>query len=208
MLGDDDPPDVTERDAKASPPSPGDVTRLLSGAARGNRQDTDRLLPLVYEELHLLARRELRTERKDHTLQATALVHEAYLRLLGVDEVDWRDRAQFFGFASHLVRRILVEHARARSRRKRGGALRRVTLSPDLRASGGPEEIDLLGLDASLDRLAEKAPDAARVVEMKFFAGLSSDDIAAVLRTSKRTVERLWKSARAWLYRDAVRTTG
>jgi len=210
MRDDSDSPEPPGR-APMAPPStpPGDVTRFLSGAARGVREDVDRLLPLVYEELRFLALREMKAERADHTLQATALVHEAYLRLLSDASVEWKDRAHFFGFASHLIRRVLVEHARARGRVKRGGAMKRVTLADDLRAGEAPgDALDLLELDASLDRLALKTPDASRVVEMKFFAGMANDEIAAVMDSSTRTVERHWKFAQAWLYRDMSRRTG
>ena len=180
-----------------------DVTQILADMRGGNRKDAmERLVPLVYDELRSLARAQLRHERLDHSLQATALVHEAYLRLLGGDQ-PWSDRRHFFRAAAEAMRRILIEHARKRGRIKRGGKRIRVQLSNvDLASEQDLDEI--LALDDAFRRLEEQDSKAADVVRLRFFAGLSVKETAKAMDLSERTVKREWAFARAWLY-DALR---
>ena len=186
---------MTDPDAVGGP-----ATQLLLAWNAGDRQALDQMLALVYEELHRLASNYLSRERPDHTLQPTALVHEAYLRLINQRDVDWRNRAQFLGLASGMMRRILVNHARDRAAAKRPGARDRVSLSLVDLSSGAPD-VDLIALEEALDKLAALDARKARVVELKFFGGLSAREIAEVLQISDATVEREWSFARAWLYR-------
>ena len=176
-----------------------EVTQVLYALAQGDPQAASRLLPLVYEELRHIACRQLRQERGGHTLQATAVVHEAYLRLQGQAGFEWPSRAHFFAFAAHLIRRILVDHARHRNRAKRGGGLERVTLAEaaDLALERAP---DLVALDEALTSLESLDPRKAAVVELRFFAGLTLDETAEHLGVSPETVGREWRRARAWLY--------
>jgi len=178
---------------------PGEITRLLSGMRRGDRDAESRLMKLVYRELRSRAGRCMRGERPDHTLQPTALVNEAYLRLTHKDRIDWKSRAHFYAVACAEMRRILVDHARHRAAAKRGGPVHKIPLE-DAAAycTSRPEE--LLALDDALQQLAEWAPRAARVVEMLFFGGLTEAEIAEVLGISVRTVKRDWSAARACLY--------
>ena len=175
-----------------------EATGLLTGWCAGDRAALDRLLPLVYDELRAIAARHLDRERPDHTLQPTALVHEAYLRLIDQRQVDWRNRAQFLGIAAEMMRRILVNHARERAALKRGGGLRKVSLTEALNQPG--PEVDIEGLDDSLRRLATHDPRKARIVELRFFGGLTNVEAAEVLSVSPATAERDWKFARAWLF--------
>ena len=178
---------------------PPDVNRLLTETRHGDRKATDRLFTLVYEELHALAARMLARERSDHTLQATALVHEAYFKMVDQNRVKWQDQAHFFAVAGHAIRRVLTDHARGRSRAKRGGG--RTTLLLDERLFAAYDRVvDLMALDEALKALAATHPDEARIVEMRFFGGLSLDETACVLDVSTRTVERQWRYARARLY--------
>ncbi|MFK7959846.1 MAG: ECF-type sigma factor [Phycisphaerales bacterium] len=180
-----------------------DVTQLLIGLADGNDRASDHLLPLVYDELKRLARHHLDAERVDHTLQATALVHEAYLRLVDQDRVQWRNRAHFVAIGAQAMRRILVDHARGRRRLKRGGTDRhRISLDRAIDLAAVEHGTDLISLDDAMQRLAEAHPDKVRVVEMRFFGGLTTDETAAVLGVTSRTVERHWQFARAWLFRS------
>lgn len=181
---------------------PGATTKLLVAWGTGDRQALDEMLPLVYDELHGLAARYLRGERPDHTLQPTALVHEAYLRLINQHDVSWRNRAQFLGLAAGMMRRILVNHARDRRAVKRPGDRERVSLDLVEAPSGGAD-IELIALEEALDRLLELDARKAKVVELRFFGGLTMDEIAEVLAISGATVEREWSFARAWLY-DAI----
>jgi RNA polymerase sigma factor (TIGR02999 family) len=160
------------------------------------------MLPVVYDELHRLATRYLSREATGHTLQPTALVHEAYLRLVDQRRVDWRNRAQFLGLAASMMRRILVNHARDRAAHKRGGDARQVSLSL-LESPSGQPDVDLIALEAALDRLAALDHRKSRVVELKFFGGLATNEISEVLQISGATVEREWSFARAWLF-DAI----
>ena len=191
----------------------GEVTRLLLAWSGGDQQALAGVLPLVYEELRAMAARHLRSERQAHTLQSTALVHEAYLRLVDQKHVDWQGRSQFFAIASQMMRRILVDHARRRSAQKRGGAALRVNLDDLERASEGRAFVDALSLtedprvdlgaiDAALRRLEAMDPNLGRLVELRFFGGLSIADTADVLGVSVATVKREWASARAWLQRE------
>jgi RNA polymerase sigma factor (TIGR02999 family) len=176
------------------------VTQLLRAWRGGDREALDRLMPLVYEELHRLASRSMRGERSDHTLQTTALVHEAYLRLAGA-EVEWRDRVHFFATAARVMRRILVDHAKAKRRRKRGGGAKKVSL--DQVALVGPEPPqDLLALDEALSRLEARDERKCRVVECRFFAGMTHEETAAALGVSPATVDRELRMAKAWLSRE------
>jgi len=180
------------------------VTTLLRAWGRGDVQARDALLPMVYRELRRRAAQYLRRERQDHTLQPTALVHEAYLRLIGQDRVAWQSRAHFFGVAAQMMRRILVDHARARHAAKRPGALK---VSLDEQAlSTQPRECELLLLDQVLSELTALDPRQGRIVELRYFAGLSEHEVAVVLSLSRSTVAREWRSAKAWLYRRL--TTG
>jgi len=177
-----------------------EITRVLSNVTAGKPGATDRLLPLVYDELRSLAAWSLRSERKNHTLQATALVHEVYVRLTGERSGDWRDRAHFFAAAAQAIRRILIDHARKQGRRKRGGGAQRLPLDSVVLVA--PEQdFDVLALDAALTELAREHPRQARVVELRFYGGLTLEETAEVLGVVARTVERDWQFARAWLYR-------
>lgn len=181
---------------------PGAATQLLLAWSGGDRQALDRMVPLVYDELHGLAARYLGGERPDHTLQPTALVHEAYLRLVNQRQVDWRNRAQFLGVAASIMRRVLVNHARHRAAAKRGGGKEHVSLSLVEAPSGGAD-IELVALEEALRRLEELDSRKARVVELRFFGGLTMEEVAEVLEISRATVEREWSFARAWLF-DAL----
>ena len=183
-------------------PSGHEVTELLQAWSEGNVAARDLLMPLVYDELRRRASAYLRRERPGHTLQPTALVHEAYLRLVDQRRVAWRNRAQFFGVAAEMMRRVLVDHARANKAAKRSGMLSRVTLDPDV-AVTRPVDIDVLDLDSALARLAAFDERKSRIAELRFFGGLSLKEAGEVLNLSLATVERDWQVARAWLF-DAL----
>jgi RNA polymerase sigma factor (TIGR02999 family) len=176
------------------------VTDWLLELGRGGKRGLDEMLPIVYEELHRLAVQYLSREAPGHTLQPTALVHEAYLRLVDQRRVDWRNRAQFLGVAAGMMRRILVNHARDRVARKRGGGAQQVSLSLVEAPSGRPD-VELIALEQALEHLGELDQRKAQVVELKFFGGLTVGEIAEVLQISDATVEREWTFARAWLYK-------
>jgi RNA polymerase sigma factor (TIGR02999 family) len=179
-----------------------DVTRILSAIEQGDPRAAEQLLPLVYDELRKLAARRLAHEKPGQTLQATALVHEAYLRLVGADPArTWDGRGHFFAAAAEAMRRILVEHARRKQTRKRGGDQRRADLDVDILVAPEPK-MDLLALDAALDRLARRDPQKARLVELRYFAGLTGDQAAAVLGISPSSADRQWVYTRAWLRRE------
>ena len=180
-------------------PSPKDVTRLLVDWGNGDQAALDELIPLVYDELRRMAGRYMRRESKGHTLQTSALVNEAYLRLVDQKSVQWQNRAHFFGVAAQLMRRILVDHARSRSRAKRGGRAQMVSLAEQ--AVMSKEVADVIALDESLNNLAELDPRKSQIVEMKFFGGLTNEEVAEVLKVTSRTVEREWRKAKAWLHR-------
>ena len=177
------------------------VTQLLAEWSKGDRGALEAMLPLVYDELRRIAANRLRHERPGHTLQPTALVNEAYLRLIEQERADWKNRAQFFGIAAEMMRRILINHAVAKQAAKRGGDAIKVSLSAaENRAA--EDDINLLALDEALKRLAAFDERKSRIVELKFFAGLSIEEIAEVLEISHATVEREWAMARAWLNRE------
>ena len=177
----------------------GTISQLLQSWGRGDQQARENLVPLVYQELRRRAAAYLRRERSDHTLQPTALVHEAFIRLTAQTRVSWVNRAQFFALSAKLMRRILVDHARERQAAKRPGGIR-VTFDDALRAVP-PPDCELLMLDDALRDLARLDPRQADIVELKYFGGLSEAEVAAVLSLSRATVTREWQSARAWLYR-------
>jgi RNA polymerase sigma-70 factor (ECF subfamily) len=185
----------------------GEITLLLDQLRQGNRDAESQLMPLVYQELRQLARGYLRAERADHTLQATALVHEAYLRLVGQNDAGWKNRAHFFGIAAQMMRRVLVDHARAHRAGKRGGTDRRTLLDSALAAANN-QSAEMMALDEALDRLAALDPRQCRIVELKFFAGLSEEETAEVLGISTRTVKRDWAVARAWLFNQLAAGAG
>jgi RNA polymerase sigma factor (TIGR02999 family) len=183
------------------------ITSLLNAWQHGDAGARDRLFVLVYEELRRRASSQLRRERRDHTLRPTALVHEAYLRLMGQDRAQWQGRSQFFAIASETMRRVLVDHARERKAAKRGGPAIRVALEEDVAATEA-REVDLLALDGALDELAALDPRQGRVVELRFFGGLGNAEIAEVLEVSRATVDRDWRFARTWLYRRLAAAKG
>lgn len=181
-----------------------EVTVLLERWRSGDRAALDLLMPLVYEELRRLARHYLRQERPDHTLQSTALVHEAYVRLVGQDLPEWQSRAHFFGVAARLMRQILVDHARSHQAAKRGGNLPRLTLDESI-AGSAPRDWDILALNDALSHLADISPKQSEIVELRFFSGLSIEETSDVLGISPATVKRNWIAARAWLFREMKR---
>jgi RNA polymerase sigma-70 factor, ECF subfamily len=176
-----------------------DVTALLVEIANGNQAAQEKLVPLVYDQLKRLARRYMRRERADHTLQTTALVHEAYLKLVGQHSPHWQGRAQFYGIAAQLMRRILIDHARRRLREKRGGTQVILPLEEGLAFTPEHSE-DLLKLDEALDRLSKLDPRQSRIVELRFFGGLSVEETSRFLNVSPITVKRDWAVAKVWLY--------
>jgi RNA polymerase sigma factor (TIGR02999 family) len=180
-----------------------DVTRILSAIERGDGHASEQLLPLVYDELRELAARRLARESPGQTLQATALVHEAYLRLVGPGDPGWSGRGHFFAAAAEAMRRILVERARHKSRLRHGGGARRENLSEVEMLAEVPSE-DLLALDEALERLERKDPTAAQLVKLRYFAGLTAGEAAESLGISLRTAERNWAYARAWLHREVT----
>jgi RNA polymerase sigma factor (TIGR02999 family) len=182
--------------------SAADVARLLSEASAGKREALEALLPLVYDELRRQAAAYMRRERPGQTLQATALVHEAYLRLMKEPNTRWQNRAHFCAIAANSMRQILVERARARGRLKRAGGQQRITLSDALADPKPADAVDVEDLDAALSRLAELDAELARLVELRFFGGLSIEETAEVLGKSPATVKRSWATARAWLRRE------
>jgi RNA polymerase sigma factor (TIGR02999 family) len=174
---------------------------LLVDWGNGDSQALDKLTPLVYQELKRLASRYLRRERQEHTLQSTALVHEAWLRLIDQKQVHWQNRAQFFGIAAEMIRRILIDHARNRQAVKRGDGAIKLTLD-DALATPDRRDLDLVALDDALRDLAKLDSQQSRLVELRFFAGLSVEESAEVLGVSPATVKREWATAKAWLYRE------
>jgi len=181
------------------------ITQLLERWSQGDEEALDQLMPLVYDELHRLAGAYLRSERREHTLQPTALVNEAYLKLVRQRNIQWQNRAQFFGVAAQLMRRILVDHARANSADKRGGDRVNVSLK-NIGAFGTQPTTDVLALHDVLNRLAEIDPDQSRIVELRFFGGLTIEEAAEVMQVSHSTVEREWKIAKAWLKRELTKS--
>lgn len=186
-------------------PSVQDITRLLVAWGQGDQTALERLMPLVYDELRRLAKRHMNRQPPGHTLQTTALVNEAYLRLIDANQVRWQNRAHFFAVSAQLMRRILVDFARSRKSLKRGAEARQVTLDDSLEVS--PERgADLVALDDALNTLAAMNPRQSQIVELRYFGGLSEEEIAEALKISTRTVRRDWSLARAWLYRELSQT--
>jgi len=179
-----------------------EVTVFLKAWSGGDREAADRLMMLVYDEMRRLAASYLRRQRSDHTLQPTALVHEAYMKLIDVSEVDWQDRAHFFAVAAQTMRHILVDHARAVAADKRGGGAQKIALDEAVSFSKGQQDVDLLALDEALQKLAEQDREQSRIVELRFFGGLTVEETAEVLKISPATVKREWSTARAWLFRQ------
>ena len=185
--------------------TPSQITDLLARWGAGDRDALDCLMPLVYEELRTVAQHYLRKERPDHTLQSTALVHEAFMRLVGQKPPEWKDRKHFYGVAARLMRQILVDHARGHRAGKRGGDAIKLSLNEGL--VGNPNKgLDILALDDSLNRLAQINPQQSQIVELRFFSGLSIEDTSEVLGVSPATVKRNWTTARAWLFREMNRS--
>lgn len=182
-------------------PSPENVTELLVDWSQGDQKALDKLMPLVYSELRRLAGNYLRRERQNHTLQPTALVNEAYLKLIDQRRARWQNRAQFYGVAAQLMRRILVDHARAHQAAKRGGSDQQRLSITSAGELGEKPDTDILALHEALNELSEMDPQQGRIVELKFFGGLSIEETAEVLGVGHATVERDWKMARAWLRR-------
>ena len=182
------------------------VTQLLERWSQGDEEALGQLMPLVYDELHRLAGAYLRRERREHTLQPTALINETYLKLIDQDHPNWKNRAQFFGVAAQLMRRILVDHARRHHASKRGGDRLNVSLR-NIGAFGNQPDADLLTLHDALDQLEKIDPEQSRLVELRFFGGLTIEETAEVMQISHATVEREWKIARAWLKREYTKTT-
>jgi RNA polymerase sigma-70 factor (ECF subfamily) len=191
---------------EAGTPPGGDVTEFLRAWSNGDRAALDRLTPIVYDELHRLARRYMKGERLGHSLQTTALVNEAYMRLVDYKNMQWQDRAHFFAVSAQLMRRILVDHAR-RHNLKRGGDVLHVSLD-DAVIAGGERDADLVALDNAMDLLGKLDARKVQVVEMRFFGGLSVEETAEVLKVSAVTVMRDWNTAKAWLYRELMARTG
>ncbi|HKC72187.1 MAG TPA: sigma-70 family RNA polymerase sigma factor [Terriglobales bacterium] len=185
--------------------APSQVTQLLQGWRNGDQKARDALLPLVYKELRRVAHFQLRNERADHTLQSTALVHEAYLRLTGVSPPKWEGRTHFFAIAAQLMRQILVDYARRHAAAKRGGSVCRVSLQGAVTKSGRAE-VDVIALDDALQGLARIDTRQSRVVELRFFGGLSLEEISQALEIAPATVQRDWTAARAWLHREISRS--
>ncbi|MBC7912317.1 MAG: sigma-70 family RNA polymerase sigma factor [Pyrinomonadaceae bacterium] len=179
--------------------SPNEVTQLLKKLTEGNRNVLDELLPLIYDELRRVAAGYLRRERSGHTLQTTALVHEAYLRLVDQTQVQWQNRAHFFGVAAQMMRRILVDHARSHNAEKRGDGFHIISLDDNIDVSG-ERATELVALDDALKALADIDEQKSRIVELRFFGGLSVEETAEVLGVSAPTVKRQWRMAKAWLY--------
>jgi RNA polymerase sigma factor (TIGR02999 family) len=189
---------------KSVPETP-EITLLLREWSEGKAEALDELLPFVYNELHKQASRYLRNERQGHTLQTTALIHEAYLKLINVRSVDWQGRTHFFAIASQVMRRVLVDYAKSKHRVKRGGNNIRLSLSEAVLVAQDEKGVDLMALDEALDRLACRDEQQAKIVELKYFGGLSLDETAEMLKISRTTVARDWEAARAWLFRELTK---
>ena len=181
-------------------PSSQEVTRLLLAWRNGDQDALERLTPLVYGELRRMAHRFMRRERPDHTLQTSALVNEAFLRLIDCQQVNWQNRAHFFGLAAQMMRQILIDHARSHARAKRGGALRQV-LFEETAVVSAERAAELIALDDALNALAAFDISKSRIVELRFFGGLTNEEVGEVMGMSLRTVEREWRKAKAWLRR-------
>ena len=183
-----------------------DVTGLLQKWGEGDRDVLNQLLPAVYDELHRMAARYLRHERPDHTFQPTALINEAYVRLVDQKNVKWENRAHFFAIAANIMRRILVDHARGHQAAKRGGSMIKLPLDEAVHRAPKQEEMDLVALDEALTQLAKIDPEQSRLVELRYFAGLTIEETAQVMGISPATVKRKWTISRAWLRREISRS--
>jgi RNA polymerase sigma-70 factor (ECF subfamily) len=183
------------------------ITELLAEWREGNQSALDELYPLVYDELHRLARRYMSRERKDHTLQTTALINEAYVRLVDQKNVNWANRSHFFAISAQIMRRILIDHARRHAYAKRGGGAQQVSLE-EVAAIVPNQGRELVRLDEALKTLAERDPRRSQVVELRYFGGLNNEEIAGVLHVSENTVTRDWNMARAWLYQQLTENAG
>jgi RNA polymerase sigma-70 factor, ECF subfamily len=181
------------------------ITQLLQEWSKGKAEALEELMPLVYDELRRQATRFLQKERRDHTLQATALINEAYLKLIGRKEVEWKNRNHFFAIAATAMRRILVDHARERQREKRGGSEENLPLEEATNILGREKSLDLVALDEALNRLAKMNARQARVVELRYFSGLNNDEAAEVLGVSNATIRNDWNLARAWLKQEIAK---
>ncbi len=181
------------------------ITQMLGELSGDKKKAWDNLLPLVYEELHRQAARCLRKERQGHTLQTTALIHEAYLKLIDRRDANWENRTHFFAVATQAMRRILVDYARAKHREKRGGDNIKLSLAEAMTVAAEEKSVDLIALDEALNKLAEFDEQQARVVELKYFSGLTLEETAEALRISRATVARDWELARAWLHRELTK---
>ena len=181
------------------------ITKMLQAWSDGDGEVLDKLMPVVYDELRRQASRFLSKERSGHTLQTTALIHEAYIKLMGQDQVEWKNRSHFFAIASQAMRRILVDHARTRHREKRGGAGEDLPIDDALQIPSREKSVDLVALDEALTRLAKFDARQARVVELRYFSGLSIDETAEVIGVSNVTVRRDWNMAKAWLHQEISR---
>jgi RNA polymerase sigma factor (TIGR02999 family) len=185
--------------------NPQEISVLLRRWGDGDRESLDHLLPLVYDELHKQARRYLRRERQDHTLQTTALINEAYIKLIGQTQVEWESRNHFFAIAAKMMRRILVDHARTKHRDKRGGDDVKLPLDEAMHVAIDEGNVDLVALDDALVRLEKVDEQQARVVELRYFSGLSLEETAEALKISRATAARDWAMAKAWLHRELTR---
>jgi RNA polymerase sigma factor (TIGR02999 family) len=181
-----------------------DVTRILNAIEEGDEKSSEKLLPLVYEELRLLAAQKMSQEKPGQTIQATALVHEAYIRLVGSEAKDWRSRGHFFAAAAEAMRRILVDNARRKRSLKHGGQSQKVKLSEAFLAIEGPKE-DLLALNEALDKLAHEDEKLAELVKLRYFAGLTLEQTATIMDIGRRTADRYWALGRAWLYQEMTK---
>jgi len=179
-----------------------EITQMLRECSDGKREAWDNLLPLVYDELHRQAARYLRNERRGHTLQTTALIHEAYLKLIDQREVNWESRTHFFAIAAQAMRRILVDYAKTAHRKKRGGDYIKLPLEEAMMVAAEEKSVDLIALDEALNKLAEQDEQQARVVELRYFSGLTLEETAEALHISRATVAGDWNMAKVWLYRE------
>jgi RNA polymerase sigma factor (TIGR02999 family) len=187
---------------------PHEITLLLQAWSDGNHTGLDELLPLVYDELHRQAHRFLRRERQNHTLQTTALIHEAYLNLIKQNRVSWQNREHFFAISANMMRRVLVNYANARHRKKRGGSAENLALDDTILLATQKTEVDLLALDEALTRLAKMDKQQEQIVELRYFSGLTIEETAEVLGVSPATIKRDWKMTKAWLHRELSGNNG
>ena len=190
---------------KSDTEKPHEISRILQEWSDGGTDVSERLMPLIYDELRRQASRYMRRERIGHTLQTTALIHEAYLKLIDKPDVNWQNRAHFFGVAAQVMKRILVDHAKSKRREKRGGIAENLPLDEARFVISEGKSVDLIALDEALTRFAEFDPQQAKIVELKYFAGMQIDEIAEALRISPATVKREWNSAKAWLHSEITK---